>query len=162
MILDLYRGLVRQARTSIWSSTNLPNPHRSLPAAKYCPSASCRLACCIRRDTPPARYACSSKRRRGAALARGDTLFEGGIRPHDFSGGSLEQILHSIRHVVQAARRNCGRSRPWPGDHIGEEREEIRTSGAALVPDETEHDLETMGKTMAASSRTNGGHAPHR
>jgi len=74
----------------------------------------------------------------------GDTLFAGGIGRTDFPGGSLKQILHSIRDTLFcAARRNRGRSRPRPRDHqLVKNARETRTSGVVLMPDETEHDLE--------------------
>jgi len=122
--LDLYRAWCARRAPSIWSSTNLPNPHRSLPAAKYClrPAAGSRAAYA---GTHPGSI-CVFIEATGEAplLLAGDTLFEGGIGRTDFSGGSLEQILHSIRDTLfQAARRNCGRSGHGPETTIGEERE---------------------------------------
>jgi glyoxylase-like metal-dependent hydrolase (beta-lactamase superfamily II) len=99
--LDLYRGLVRQARTFDLVVDEPPEPSQILAGGEILPFGQLQARVLHTPGHTPGSI-CVFIEATGEAplLLAGDTLFEGGIGRTDFSGGSLEQILHSIRDTL--------------------------------------------------------------
>jgi glyoxylase-like metal-dependent hydrolase (beta-lactamase superfamily II) len=101
--LDLYQGLVRQARAFDLVAEDPPEPAQILAGGETLRFGQLQARVLHTPGHTPGSI-CVFIEATGEAplLLAGDTLFEGGIGRTDFPGGSLSQILHSIRDTLFA------------------------------------------------------------
>jgi hydroxyacylglutathione hydrolase len=123
--LDLYRGLVRQARHFDLAGEEPPEPSRLLAGGETLPFGQFHARVLHTPGHTPGSLGLFIEATGGAPLLlAGDTLFAGGIGRTDFPGGSSSQILHSIRATLFALPDDTvvvpGHG---PETTIGEERE---------------------------------------
>jgi glyoxylase-like metal-dependent hydrolase (beta-lactamase superfamily II) len=124
--LELYRGLVRQARTFDLVAEDPPEPNQILAGGETMRFGQLQARVLHTPGHTPGSVGIYIETT-GAAplLLAGDTLFAGGIGRTDFPGGSSEQILRSIRDTLFALPDETvvvpGHG---PETTIGEEREE--------------------------------------
>ncbi|MGB8294099.1 MAG: MBL fold metallo-hydrolase [Polyangia bacterium] len=96
--LDLYRGLVRQARYFDLVADEPPEPSHILAGGEDLRFGQLRARVLhTPGHTPGSVGLFIDATGEAPLLLAGDTLFEGGIGRTDFPGGSLQQIMRSIR-----------------------------------------------------------------
>jgi glyoxylase-like metal-dependent hydrolase (beta-lactamase superfamily II) len=99
--LDLYRGLVRQARHFDLVADEPPDPTQILAGGETLTFGQLRARVLHTPGHTPGSVGLFIEQPSGAPLLlAGDTLFAGGIGRTDFPGGSFEQILRSIRDTL--------------------------------------------------------------
>ena len=124
--LDLYQGLVRQARHFDLVAEEPPEPAQILAGGETLSFGQLQTRVLHTPGHTPGSVGLFIETSGGAPLLlAGDTLFAGGIGRTDFPGGSSEQILRSIRDTLFALPDETVVV-PGHGDEttIGEEREE--------------------------------------
>jgi hydroxyacylglutathione hydrolase len=124
--LDLYRGLVREARTFDLMAETPPEPSQILIGGE-----SLRFGRYEARvlhtpgHTPGSMSLFVEQTDSAPLLLAGDTLFAGGIGRTDFPGGSFPQIIASIREVLlKLPDETVVIPGHGPETTIGEEREQ--------------------------------------
>jgi glyoxylase-like metal-dependent hydrolase (beta-lactamase superfamily II) len=96
--LDLYRGLVRQARYFDLAADEPPEPSQILAGGEDLRFGQFQARVLHTPGHTPGSVGLFIEATGEAPLLlAGDTLFEGGIGRTDFPGGSLQQIMRSIR-----------------------------------------------------------------
>jgi glyoxylase-like metal-dependent hydrolase (beta-lactamase superfamily II) len=101
--LDLYRGLVRQARHFDLVADEPPEPSQILAGGETLRFGQLQARVLHTPGHTPGSIGLFIEATGEAPLLlAGDTLFEGGIGRTDFPGGSSQQILHSIHDKLFA------------------------------------------------------------
>jgi glyoxylase-like metal-dependent hydrolase (beta-lactamase superfamily II) len=101
--LNLYRGLVRQARYFDLIAQNPPEPAQILAGGETLRFGQLQARVLHTPGHTPGSLCLFIEATDSAPLLlAGDTLFAGGIGRTDFPGGSLQQILRSIRDTLFA------------------------------------------------------------
>jgi len=101
--LDLYRALVRQARAFDLVAEEPPQPAQILAGSETLRFGQLQARVLHTPGHTPGSVGLFMEATGDAPLLlAGDTLFAGGIGRTDFPGGSLKQILHSIRDTLFA------------------------------------------------------------
>ena len=101
--LDLYRGLVREARDFDLVAEEPPEPDQILAGGESLSFGQLQARVLHTPGHTPGSVGLFIETTGGAPLLlAGDTLFAGGIGRTDFPGGSWEQILRSIRDTLFA------------------------------------------------------------
>jgi len=124
--LDLYRGLVRQARYFDLVAAEPPEPTQILVGGETLHFGRLQARVLHTPGHTPGSVCLFIEPASGVPLLlAGDTLFAGGIGRTDFPGGSFEQILRSIRDTLFALPdETVVVAGHGPETTIGEERED--------------------------------------
>jgi len=123
--LDMYQGLVRQARYFDLMAEQPPEPAQILAGGEILSFGQLRaLVLHTPGHTPGSVGLFIEAPGEVPVLLAGDTLFEGGIGRTDFPGGSSQQILRSIRDTLfLLPNETVVVAGHGPETTIGEERE---------------------------------------